>query len=52
MWNLTIKQNGAINLCEYTPKPLLERVLSVLERNKEMCVQSMKRLSEINLSKF
>jgi hypothetical protein len=41
-----------INLCEYTPEPLLEQVLSMLERNKEMYAQSMKRLSEINLSKF
>ena len=41
-----------INLCEYTPEPLLEQVLSMIERNKEMYAQSMKRLSEINLSKF
>ena len=41
-----------LSLCEYASEPLLERILGVLEKNKEICVQSMKQLSDINLNRL
>ena len=31
-----------LSLCEYASEPLLERILGVLEKNKEVCIQGMK----------
>ena len=41
-----------LSLCEYASEPLLERILGVLDKNKEICVQSMKQLSDINLNRL
>ena len=41
-----------LSLCEYASEPLLERILGVLEKNKEVCIQGMKQLSDINLNRL
>ena len=41
-----------LSLCEYASEPLLERILGVLEKNKEVCIQGMKQLSDINFNRL
>ena len=36
-----------IELCEYASTPMLERLIEILEQNKQMSLKGMKRMSEL-----
>jgi len=39
-----------INLCEYASMPMLERLIEVLEQNKQLTLQNMKRMGGLEFS--
>ncbi|OUT10090.1 hypothetical protein B9N66_01575 [Campylobacter concisus] len=39
-----------INLCEYASMPMLERLIEILEQNKQLTLQNMKRIGGLEFS--
>jgi len=39
-----------INLCEYASMPMLERLIEILEQNKQLTLQNMKRMGGLEFS--
>ena len=39
-----------INLCEYASMPMLERLIEILEQNKQLTLQNMKRIGGLDFS--
>ena len=39
-----------INLCEYASMPMLERLIEILEQNKQLTLQNMKRIGGLEFN--